>query len=157
MIVAALGGISIGCRSSEPAREQLDRSKIEPGLTAGDGRLKVFGEAAVAVEPGKGSLDHPAAWQEVETGAIGPLDDLDPPPAMSSQRRCQLVAGIAAIGKDMAQTWRNQGNGWRIEASRLGAPSRSWMSAAWICAATRCPAVSVMMWRLRPLIFLPAS
>src|SRR6516164_9611194 len=31
------------------------------------------------------------------------------------------------------------------------------MSAAWTRAATRCPAVSVMMWRLRPLTFLPAS
>src|SRR5271169_4355149 len=31
------------------------------------------------------------------------------------------------------------------------------MLAAWTRAATRCPAVSVMMWRLRPLIFLPAS
>ena len=43
------------CGSSKPAHEQLHRSEIEPDLTAGDGGLKVFGEAAVAVEPSEGS------------------------------------------------------------------------------------------------------
>ncbi len=36
-------------------------------------------------------------------------------------------------------------------------PSRSWILAAWTCNPTRCPSVSVTMWRLRPLTFLAAS
>jgi hypothetical protein len=91
------------CGSSKPAREQLHRSEIEPDLTAGDGGLKVFGEAAVAVEPSEGSFDHPAARQDTRAGRIGPFDDLNSPPAVSGQCRGQLIAGIAVIGKDMAQ------------------------------------------------------
>ena len=91
------------CGSSKPAREQLHRSEIEPDLAAGDGGLKVFGEAAVAVEPSEGSFDHPAARQDTRAGTIGPFDDLDSPPAVSGQCRGQLIAGIAAVGKDMAQ------------------------------------------------------
>src|SRR6516164_5410591 len=70
------------CGSSKPAREQLHRSEIEPDLTAGDGGLKVFGEAAVAVEPSEGSFDHPVARQDTRAGTIGPFDDLDSPPAV---------------------------------------------------------------------------
>jgi hypothetical protein len=91
------------CESSKPAREQLHRSEIEPDLTAGDGGLKVFGEAAVAVEPSEGSFDHPAARQDTRAGTIGPFDDVDSPPAVSGQCRGQLITGIAAIGQDMAQ------------------------------------------------------
>src|SRR5215469_4231575 len=91
------------CGSSKPAREQLHRSEIEPDLTAGDGGLKVFGEAAVAVEPSEGPFDHPVARQDTRAGTIGPFDDLDAPPAVPGQCRGQLIAGIAAIGKDMAQ------------------------------------------------------
>src|SRR5215475_2594899 len=89
------------CGSSNPAPEQLHRSEIEPDLTAGDGGLKVFGEAAVAVEPSEGSFDHPAARQDTRAGTIGPFDDS--PPGVSGQCRGQLIAGIAAIGTDMLQ------------------------------------------------------
>src|SRR5262249_20273891 len=91
------------CGSSKPAREQLHRSEIEPDLTDGDGGLKVFGEAAVAVEPIEASFDHPAARQDTRAGTIGPFDDLDSPSGVSGQCRGQLIAGIAAIGKDMVQ------------------------------------------------------
>lgn len=94
------------CGSSKPAREQLHRSEIEPDLTAGDGGLKVFGDAAVAVEPSEGSFDHPAARQDTRAGTIGPFDDLDSPPAVSGQCRGQLIAGIPPSAK----TWSNRGN-----------------------------------------------
>ena len=84
-------------------REQLHRSEIEQDLTAGDGGLKVFGEAAVAVEPSEGSFDHLAARQDTRAGTIGPFDDLDSPPAVSGQCRGQLIAGIAAIGRALAR------------------------------------------------------
>ena len=95
---------AIGCSPSEPAREQLDGGKVNPGLAAGGLCLEIFGQAAVAVEPGESSLDHPASWQELKSrGSIGPLDDHDLPLPVSGQSRRQLPAGIAAIGKDMAQ------------------------------------------------------
>ena len=95
---------AIGCSASEPACEQLDGGKVNPGLAADGLCLEVFGQAAVAVEPGESSLDRPASWQELKSrGSIGPLDDLDLPLPVSGQRRRQLPAGIAAIGKDMAQ------------------------------------------------------
>ena len=77
------------CGSSKPAREQLHRSEIEPDLTAGYGSLKVFGEAAVAVELSEGSFGHPAARQDTRAGTIGPFDDLDSPPAGRGDRQSQ--------------------------------------------------------------------
>src|SRR5512132_3564310 len=56
-----------------------------------------------------------------------------------------------------AKTWRSHGKALRIELRSEGAPSRSWISAAWTTAPTSSPLVSVRMCRLRPLIFLPAS
>jgi hypothetical protein len=41
-------------------------------------RLEVFGEAAVTITPGKGALDHPSAWQDLETDSVGrATHDLD--------------------------------------------------------------------------------
>jgi hypothetical protein len=36
----------------------------------------IFGQTAVAAQPGKGSLDHPALWEDFEAGA-GLFDDLE--------------------------------------------------------------------------------
>jgi hypothetical protein len=41
--------------------EELNRGEIDPSLGTGECRLEVFGEAAVAVEPGKSAFDDPAA------------------------------------------------------------------------------------------------
>ncbi len=45
---------------SETAREDADAGDQDPSLGAGDGRLEVLGEAAVASEPGEGAFDHPS-------------------------------------------------------------------------------------------------
>ena len=47
--------------------------------------------------------------------------------------------------RDQAKPWRNRGKLYRIEARAAGAPSRSWMSAAWTTAPTSSPPVSVTM------------
>src|SRR5665213_2992391 len=79
-------------------------SDKDPGNGAGKGGLEVFGEPSAPTEPGKGALDHPAARQHFEPpDGVGALDDLDRPAAGSGQFQPQLVAGIAAIGEDMAQ------------------------------------------------------
>lgn len=52
---------------------------------------------------------------------------------------------------------RSHGNSRRRDNRTGAAPSRSWMSAVWTLAPSRFPSVSVTIWRLRPLTFLPAS
>jgi hypothetical protein len=99
----------ISCRSSEAACEQLDRGEVDPGLAAANRGLEVLGKPAVAVQPGEGSLDHPAPRQDMKAGGLlGLLDDLDSPFPVLGERHSQLVAGITAVGEDMAQVfqWR---------------------------------------------------
>jgi hypothetical protein len=61
-------------------------------------------QAAVSSKPGFGPFDHPPARQNLEaSGGIVPLDDLDPPVALSRQRAGQFRPGIASIRKDSPQ------------------------------------------------------
>ena len=54
-----------------------------------------------------GALDDPAAGQHLEaSGGVGTLDDLDRPDADLCESIAQLLSGIGAIGKDMAQPWK---------------------------------------------------
>src|SRR5437870_4135136 len=46
----------------ETAGEEADAGDQDPGLGAGDGRLEVLGQAAVAAEPGESAFDHPSLW-----------------------------------------------------------------------------------------------
>ena len=114
-------------KSCDPSREQLDACDHEPGLGTSDGGLEVLGETAVAPQPGQGALDHPTPGQHLETRhVVASLDDLQRPLANLFQRRGEFRSGVGAIGEDVAQP----GKADRIEASSIGAPSRSWMSAA---------------------------
>ncbi len=109
---------------------------------------------AVSIQPCQRPLYDPTAWKDHETlGGIGPFDDLEGLFADPAQRLSEFVASIAAIGKRIAQPREALDD----LGQHSGAPSRSWMSAVWITAWTRLPSVSVKMWRLRPLIFLPAK
>jgi len=101
-----IGEDTVGCGSSEATCQQLDRSEVDPGLAAIDCGLEVLSEPAVAVQPGEGSLDHPAPRQDMKAGGlIGSLDDLNAPFAAPGESRRQLVAGISAIGEDVTQPW----------------------------------------------------
>jgi len=55
--------ISCSCYA---AGEELDRGDKQPCRCRGDGLLEVLGQAAVAAEPCKGPLDHPASGQDLE-------------------------------------------------------------------------------------------
>jgi len=98
---------TLGC-SILPRRRisSLTLGEKQPRPGAVEGGLKVLGEAAVAVEPRKGALDHPAAGQDDKSGGgIGAFDDLDRPPADLIERGIELGAAVGAVGK----TWRSQG------------------------------------------------
>ena len=77
---------------------------VKPCGGAFDGVLEVLGEAAAAAEPCEGSFHHPAAGDDDEAlGRVGSPDDFDCPVAFPGERVLQLVAGVAAIGEDVAQ------------------------------------------------------
>src|SRR5260370_16673449 len=88
----------------ETAGEQAYARDHDPGFGAGDGGFEVFGEAAIAPEPGKGAFHHPSSRLDLEAfGAAEAFDDLDGPLAELGERIVQLAAAIDAIGEDVAQ------------------------------------------------------
>ena len=94
----------------------------DPGLGAGDGSLEVLGESSASAEPGEGALDDPAPGQQDEAlGGIRSFDDLDGPRSQSGECSRQFVAGIGAVGEQVAQP----GISVQIEVRTAMAPSRS--------------------------------
>src|ERR1700693_4241676 len=94
--------ISIVSSSCEASGEECDARDHEPSLGAGDGLLEVLGEAAVATEPGEGSLDHPASRFGFEGADIlRARDDFDRPFSAIGNRIEQLVTAIKAVGGDV--------------------------------------------------------
>lgn len=83
-----------------------------PGDRAGDRCLEILDESAAAAEPSEGPLDHPSARKHFEAvGALGTPDDRDGPLPVLAQCLAELVAGIAAIGKDVTQPGIKRANG----------------------------------------------
>lgn len=90
--------------SCDASGEELYGGDEEPSGCRRDGLFEVLGEASVSAEPCQRSLDDPPAGQDFEAlRGIGPLDDFDGPFTYAPQCLTQLLAGIAAIGKEMAQ------------------------------------------------------
>src|SRR5712671_4282667 len=146
----------IGLHSSpcEAAGEQSKVGQQHPGCGAGDGRLEVLGETAATAEPGEGTLDHPSPGQELEAVDAGrALDDLDRPGATIGDRALQLRAAIDPVGEDMAQA----GKGLAQRTQQRHGAMRILDVGSCTKTASRKPCVSVTMWRLRPLMRLPAS
>ena len=77
-----------------------------PGKGAGDSRFKVLGKTSAASEPSEGTLDDPAARQNDEAfRQIGSFDDFDRPFAFTGECLSKFLAGVAAVGEDVAQPW----------------------------------------------------
>ena len=90
--------------SGETLAEKANAGDQEPCLCAFDGSFEVFGEAAVATDPGKGAFDDPALGLGREVpDPLGPGDDLDPPPAELCGGLAQLRAAVNPIGEDVTQ------------------------------------------------------
>ena len=81
-------------------------SDQRPGNGAGDGRFEIFRQSTAAAEPCESSFDHPSARQNFEPlRGVGASDYFERPFTNTFQRLAQFLAGIAAIGEDMAQPW----------------------------------------------------
>ena len=62
--------------------EKLHGSDVDPSLGARDGGFEILGKAPVAIEPGEGAFDDPAAGKDLEANRVGhALDDFDAPAA----------------------------------------------------------------------------
>ncbi len=147
-----IGMVELG--AYDTSYDKLDGGDIDPGLGALDGGFEVFGQAAVAVEPGEGTFDDPAAREDFETHRIGhAADDFSAPSAEFGECFEELIARIGTVGEEVTQ----QGERSWMASITSGAPSRSCRSEGWIAAPTIKPVVSVTICRLRPLIFLAAS
>jgi hypothetical protein len=84
----------------------------------GDGRVEVFGEAAVTIEPGKGAFDDPAERENLKTDGVGhAAHDLDRQAAEFGQCVAELVAGVGAVGKQLAEPRKEIVNGGDDERS----------------------------------------
>jgi hypothetical protein len=113
----------------------------------------VAGQPSAAHQPGKGAFDDPAPGQHLEGVLAGRLaPDLHPDVQVARGEGDQL-AGVAPS----AQTSTIEGIAIRARSSTRRPPSRSCRAAVLTSTTTSIPRVSVTMWRLRPLIFLPVA
>ena len=75
-----------------------------PGNGALDAGFEVLCEPPASAEPGEGSFDHPSARQQFESlGSVGAFDDFEGPLTERGYGVVQFIAGIAAVGEDVAQ------------------------------------------------------
>src|SRR5215210_3007914 len=96
--------ISIFSGSREASDEEADAGEKEPGLLAFDGSLEVFGEPAIAAEPGERTFDHPALALRLESAdPLDAGDDLDVPLAELCDGIAQLGAPVDPVGEEVSQ------------------------------------------------------
>ena len=58
-------------------------------------------QTAVAADPCERPLDDPAFWQNLKSGNVRSLDDLQAPSTGSPYGQCHLASGISAISKNV--------------------------------------------------------
>src|ERR1700733_14710179 len=117
--------------------------------------LPILAQVAAAVQPGKGSLHHPALGQHDKAlDLIRALDDLDVHLCEHGPHRRLEPGSLAATVA--VELWRKGYKPNRVPSNQLP-PSRSWTSAAVTTACSTRPWVSISTWRFLPLVFLAAS
>ena len=117
-------------------------SDVNPGFGARDRSLEILCQAAVPIEPSKGSLNDPSARQQLKAdGVSGGFDDFDGPVTEFGEGITQTGAIIDAVGEEMTQPGKQLVDG-RDDQSGT---SRSWTSAGCTSAPTSRPQVSVTM------------
>jgi len=86
--------------SGQAAQHDADHGEAEEGRDGSGVTLEVAGQAAVAADPGKSTLDDPSLGQNDEAMGIAALDDLQAPGAGLGDEFGHLWPLVAGIGKD---------------------------------------------------------
>jgi hypothetical protein len=141
-------------RSYDSASKGSDVGNEYPCLRACDGFFPVFGQSAASIEPCEGALDDPPSRNDFESfSRVGTLDDLDGPVADFRKSAAQFGTSVTAIRKNMQQIRMRTTDG--VEHFRCLVPVLN--PALRTTSPTMKPRVSVMIWRLRPLIRSPIA
>ena len=86
--------------SGQAAQHDADHGEAEEGRDGCGVTFEVAGQAAVAADPGKSTLDDPSLGQDDEAMGIAALDDLQAPAAGLGDDFGHLWPLVAGIGKD---------------------------------------------------------
>jgi hypothetical protein len=94
--------------AGQAAQHDADHGEAEEGGDGSGVALEVAGQAAVAADPGKGTLDDPALGQDNEAMGVGiaALDDLQLPGAGLGDDLGHLWSLIPGIGEDAFNEWK---------------------------------------------------
>jgi hypothetical protein len=84
----------------QASEHETDHSDAHEGGDGSGIAFEIACQAAIATNPGQGSFDDPAFWQDDEVMCVGALDDLEHPAAGNGDRLCPLRSLIAGIGED---------------------------------------------------------
>ena len=86
--------------SGQATQHDADHGEAEEGRDGSGVTLEVAGQAAVAADPGKSTLDDPSLGQDDEAMGIAALDDLQAPEAGRGDHLGHLWPLVAGVGKD---------------------------------------------------------
>src|SRR3974377_2357851 len=90
--------------ASDTPNKKLHGGDVDPSLGTGDRGFEILGEAAVTIETRERAFDAPAAGKDLEANAVGhALDDLDAPAAEFGKCLKQFIAGVGAVGEEVAE------------------------------------------------------
>ena len=85
---------------SKAPEHDADHGETDEGSNGGGIALEVARQSSVAADPCERPLDDPAFWQNLKSGSIRSLDDLQSPNAGAPYGQCHFGSGISAISKN---------------------------------------------------------
>ena len=86
--------------SGQAAQHDADHGKAEEGRDGSGVALKVAGQAAVAADPGKSTLDDPSLGQDDKAMGIAAFDDLQAPATGLGDEFGHFRPLVTGVGKD---------------------------------------------------------
>ena len=85
----------------KPPEHDADHGEADERSDGGGIAFEVARQTAVAADPCERPLDDPAFWQNLKSGNVRSLDDLQSPSTGSPYGQCHLASGISAISKNV--------------------------------------------------------
>ncbi len=85
----------------KPPEHDADHGEADERSDGGGVAFEVARQTAVAADPCERPLDDPAFWQNLKSGNVRSLDDLQAPSTGAPNGQCHLASGISAISKNV--------------------------------------------------------